>query len=563
MTKTTNRAAARAKGASARGRAAPKVGRDARRDLQANVDRLMAAIARRTGAVRRADAIEILAEALGHRNSNETTRAVAEGALAPATLTPVGRLPLPDGGEILVGVDAEGRVLGVSPDLAANERYAPSPYRGLVDLAGLRDAPPLGGACVTHVVTVEHADGDLRLSGATADEAFSRLARWCRETWAAVVREGEPPAGDKAVVERFFEGNATHSYTVGEVEVARIATRDAPPPLARPTRTLVRTALRRDGEVLFNASGVGREEALAAWCRNRPGGGVLPADPGACLAAFLAGNPDVEATTTEREVPIQLEVGMPGTMAVHTATVTHRHGVNFYVADCEADLDRQLAEYARESWDELEGVDNVDVDDLGDAEVVETYFEGVAGDEQLDRGREAVWVGRGDGRPTPPPKAPPAGPRELHVRTLRHEDGDERDFQGFDAASARRAMAAWCRENWSEGRGWASEPPRDDDEAVRAFVGDGGRHTWTEKAFDLVGGGADEPAAGGVDLDDVEWDLVLAALRMVQRRGLDAEEVDVAEGGVRDGIPDDDEIDDICERIVWRGGSRGDAPMER
>ena len=576
MTRKNTKARTEAHATATTGASAPGARGDAKRALQANVDRLMAALDRRKLGVRRAAAIEILSEALGHRNSNETTRAVAEGALAPSTLTAIGRIPLPGGGEIAVGIDGEGRVLGVSPDLQATDRYVPWPYGGVVDLAGLAGAKAMGATATACEFRVEHADGDRRFVAATADEAFDALADWCRANWGEAGPGTAVPVGSEDVVDAFFDGNETYSY----VEIEPVATAGAAPPatgravLRRPTRTVATTRIERGGEVLFRASGTGREEAIARWCRDAgEAPRDLPIEPDACLAAYLDANPTLTARTTTREVPCDLTPGAPGTVEVHWATIDHRHGLNHYIGDSEADVTRQLAEFAREWWHEVEGGDGDDdrdeaqprasagdPDEIGDDEIVDRYFEMTTDSEQLDRGTTTLWAADW-GIPRPAAPKPLPG-RNLHVHTITDHRGDGRDFQGFDEATAKSRLANWCRTNWSEGRAWERRAPLDDDAAIRAFVGDGDRHAWTSREFVLdetapVRGVGEPTAGGGIwdGLDDVEWDLVLAAQRLVQQQGLSGMLRDIAENG-RDGIPDDDEIDDVCERINMRDGGK-------
>jgi hypothetical protein len=61
----------------------------------------------------------------------------------------------------------------------------------------------------------------------------------------------------------------------------------------------------------------------------------------------------------------------------YAATISHKHGVNFYASHSEIDLTAQLADYCREYWSEVSEVDEVpdDYEGIEDEEVVEIYFE--------------------------------------------------------------------------------------------------------------------------------------------------------------------------------------------
>jgi len=76
-------------------------------------------------------------------------------------------------------------------------------------------------------------------------------------------------------------------------------------------------------------------------------------------------------------------------IAVFTASISHRHGTNFYVARTQKGLDKKVADYCREWWAEQVGEEPVPETD---SEVTERYF-GVAnnnGTEFLDLGEDTI-----------------------------------------------------------------------------------------------------------------------------------------------------------------------------
>ena len=109
------------------------------RPLALALDRFAAALGRRRAPYGRGELLEILAEAFGHRNSHETSAAIAAGALAQRPVTPIGSATLSDGTFVVVGRDDRGNVLGVEPGAIGEGRHAPSPHGGIVDLGPLRE----------------------------------------------------------------------------------------------------------------------------------------------------------------------------------------------------------------------------------------------------------------------------------------------------------------------------------------------------------------------------------------------------------------------------------------
>ncbi len=68
---------------------------------------------------------------------------------------------------------------------------------------------------------------------------------------------------------------------------------------------------------------------------------------------------------------------------LQVATITNKHGVNFYVARTDDDLTTQVAQYCREWW-ATEGIKNTPPED--DEEAIIIYFEENNSGESLDMG---------------------------------------------------------------------------------------------------------------------------------------------------------------------------------
>ena len=65
-----------------------------------------------------------------------------------------------------------------------------------------------------------------------------------------------------------------------------------------------------------------------------------------------------------------------GDVTVHTGTIEHKHGTNDYVGASRSDLIRQMAEYVRENWFEVnEFANGFDPDNADDEDLVSEYFE--------------------------------------------------------------------------------------------------------------------------------------------------------------------------------------------
>lgn len=85
-------------------------------------------------------------------------------------------------------------------------------------------------------------------------------------------------------------------------------------------------------------------------------------------------------------------------ITLHTATIYHRHGHDSYAALTEADLDRQVAQYCRDSWHEIEVDPSLDPDTMADAAVSDTYFAALpeGSEESYESGVHTTRVGRGE-----------------------------------------------------------------------------------------------------------------------------------------------------------------------
>lgn len=86
-----------------------------------------------------------------------------------------------------------------------------------------------------------------------------------------------------------------------------------------------------------------------------------------------------------------------GTITVEVATVSHRHGVNSYVAATEAALEAELADYCAQYWNEALAMDSslaATPDGMSDEDIVSAYFDAVA-DETLDRSSATLEMPNG------------------------------------------------------------------------------------------------------------------------------------------------------------------------
>jgi hypothetical protein len=83
-------------------------------------------------------------------------------------------------------------------------------------------------------------------------------------------------------------------------------------------------------------------------------------------------------------------------MIIHTAVVTHAHGVNFYTGVTEADVIKQVADWCRHWW-KHEGLLEDDLTD-NDKDTIAMYFEHSAGEESYDLD-ESDLVGYTDPEP--------------------------------------------------------------------------------------------------------------------------------------------------------------------
>jgi hypothetical protein len=84
-----------------------------------------------------------------------------------------------------------------------------------------------------------------------------------------------------------------------------------------------------------------------------------------------------------------------GMMTIHVATITHRHGEDVKVALSEAGLEKEIASYCRECWDEVSDYKGVpaNVDGMTDEEINSTYFDAMSaneGGQYIDRSEQEV-----------------------------------------------------------------------------------------------------------------------------------------------------------------------------
>lgn len=82
-------------------------------------------------------------------------------------------------------------------------------------------------------------------------------------------------------------------------------------------------------------------------------------------------------------------------LTVHTATISHRHGTNFYVALTQTALDAEIAGYCEECWSEAvernAGLP-ADVADICDEDDVSDLYFGTIKDEYVEKGRMEMAV---------------------------------------------------------------------------------------------------------------------------------------------------------------------------
>jgi hypothetical protein len=85
-------------------------------------------------------------------------------------------------------------------------------------------------------------------------------------------------------------------------------------------------------------------------------------------------------------------------MIIFCATISHKHGTNFYVDHTEELLQKQIADFVRENWN-LECIEGEIPDN--DDEAVEQYFE------QMADGRGGgEHLAYGEAELPPPPETP-------------------------------------------------------------------------------------------------------------------------------------------------------------
>lgn len=89
-----------------------------------------------------------------------------------------------------------------------------------------------------------------------------------------------------------------------------------------------------------------------------------------------------------------LDVQDQVSVTVHTATISHRFGTNFYVANTEDELDDRIIEFCKEYWNEARAQDDnlpEDVADVDNKDIINFYF-GAMEDEFLEAGQDTLYV---------------------------------------------------------------------------------------------------------------------------------------------------------------------------
>lgn len=81
-----------------------------------------------------------------------------------------------------------------------------------------------------------------------------------------------------------------------------------------------------------------------------------------------------------------------GAVKVYVATISHKHGSNFYVDFTSRGIEEQVSDFCREYWNEVRDHDDSLPENTGgmsDSEIISTYFD-IHPDEYLDRSSEQV-----------------------------------------------------------------------------------------------------------------------------------------------------------------------------
>ena len=73
--------------------------------------------------------------------------------------------------------------------------------------------------------------------------------------------------------------------------------------------------------------------------------------------------------------------------SVHIAVVSHRHGMNVYAATTKERLEKQVADYCRNSWDDF--VEEDQEPPKKDADVIDVYFKEAM--EHMHKGEYLEW----------------------------------------------------------------------------------------------------------------------------------------------------------------------------
>lgn len=137
-----------------------------------------------------------------------------------------------------------------------------------------------------------------------------------------------------------------------------------------------------------------------------------------------------------------------GVLTVHVARIVHSHGSDIRVALSEDALDAQVAEYCRETWDEVSDLKGVPSDHEGmtDREVVSTYYGALGDSESEDFLEETTF----DVPMPEPAKSAPSG-------------GCARCGSSLDAAGlcTDRDTCPFSERRQDDAQGWAGHPDRD------------------------------------------------------------------------------------------------------
>jgi len=142
---------------------------------------------------------------------------------------------------------------------------------------------------------------------------------------------------------------------------------------------------------------------------------------------------------------------------IWVATISHKHGHNFYVDTTDDGLTKQMAQYCRDCWDEVSDHDEVPDDHTGipDQMVIDFYFEH----------NDQEYIDVHDSAKVPGLKT---ALKEVYGYLI--EEPETSAFYRLFATKelGRKELAEYCREMWSH----VSHPqpaPDDDDSVIEDF----------------------------------------------------------------------------------------------